>query len=392
MEVQKDLQTYLEQGRTALAEGHGREAAFAFAHGIQLEPENLAAHLGLAEANLAIPGNETIVRRACQQIFDLQPESGTESKIAEVLLDVLDKRYENGLKNIVNVVQDDPGNLYAHALHSYLLRATGQDYDAQQVLRRVRRQSSGKSFENCFPPLDPPPPQVTPTTAATKEQILNGNTARQATRERAATPLWTPPNTRNQLIRTRHYFSQHPGIITNVLIGINVLIFLLTSLNATPELSYAQLGQFLPLIFAGQVWRLLTGMFLYGSIFSVIIAMVTLFFIGRIVEIYYGPFRYLAIYLLSGIAGGLIPALFGLPQGLGSSGVMFGIIGALGVFYIVNRQAIGGFGNNAIITWAFILILNLAFVANQGVGLLLAVVLTIVISMAISYLLISRSR
>jgi len=155
VEAQKDLQTYLEQGRTALAEGHGREAAFAFAHGIQLEPENLAAHLGLAEANLAIPGNEAIVRRACQQIFDLQPESGTESKIAEVLLDVLDKRYDNGLNNIVAVVQADPGNLYAHALHSYLLRATGQDYDAQQVMRRVRRQSSGKSFENCFPPLIP---------------------------------------------------------------------------------------------------------------------------------------------------------------------------------------------------------------------------------------------
>ncbi len=40
---------------------------------------------------------------------------------------------------------------------------------------------------------------------------------------------------------------------------------------------------------------------------------------------------------------------------------MVGVFGALGVFYLVNRQALGRYGAGAIINWLFWLGLNLVF-------------------------------
>ncbi|HLQ29865.1 MAG TPA: protease, partial [Ktedonobacteraceae bacterium] len=78
MEAQTDIQTYFEQGKQALAYGQGREAAIAYAHAAQLEPNNPMAHLGLAEANLAL-GSYGVVYMACRKVQELQPEGGFES-------------------------------------------------------------------------------------------------------------------------------------------------------------------------------------------------------------------------------------------------------------------------------------------------------------------------
>jgi membrane associated rhomboid family serine protease len=98
--------------------------------------------------------------------------------------------------------------------------------------------------------------------------------------------------------------------------------------------------------------------------------MLALFFIGRIVEALYGPVRYLTIYFLSGIAGGLLYLLTS-PAGLplvGASGAIFGVFGALGVFYLINRRALGAYGRGAIANWAFWLGLNLIFGFTVGSG------------------------
>ncbi len=129
MEAQTDIQTYLEQGRQALSKGQGREAAIAYAHGAQMEPENPMVHLGLAEANLAL-GNYGVVQMACRRVQELQPAGGLESMIAQTLLDLLDRRYERALQGVDAVVREDPSIAYAHALRAHLLRVLGQDYDA----------------------------------------------------------------------------------------------------------------------------------------------------------------------------------------------------------------------------------------------------------------------
>lgn len=43
------------------------------------------------------------------------------------------------------------------------------------------------------------------------------------------------------------------------------------------------------------------------------------------------------------------------------SGAIFGVFGALGVFYVADRRALGSYGAGAIANWLFWLALNLVF-------------------------------
>ena len=117
MEAQTDIQTYLERGKQALAEGQGREAAIAYAHAAQIEPDNPKVHLGLAQANLAL-GSYGVVYMACRKVQELQPQGGVESTMAQALLNLLDRRYDRALQEVDSVISQDPGNGYAHALRS----------------------------------------------------------------------------------------------------------------------------------------------------------------------------------------------------------------------------------------------------------------------------------
>jgi membrane associated rhomboid family serine protease len=360
VEAQTDIQTYLERGKAALAQGQGREAAIAYAHGAQMEPTNPMVHLGLAEANLAL-GNYGVVQVACRRIQELQPQGGIESKTAQALLDLLDHRYERALQNVDSIISEDPGIAYVHAMRSYLLRATGQDYDANLARARAARLSYGGHFDNCFPPLEttyasgysaraiPPAPQPTPDSGGA-----------QAEREREQVPTWSRPNRmQRQVIRTRFMLSRYPGLVTNTLIVINVIVFVLSLLYPAIVIFGVQDNG---LVMHGQYWRIFTAMFLHANILHIGLNMLSLFFIGRPVELFYGKLRYLVIYLLSGIIGG-IAILFLSPgaQALGASGAIFGVFGALGVFYVVNWRSLGMYGRGAIGNWLFWLGLNLVF-------------------------------
>jgi len=57
----------------------------------------------------------------------------------------------------------------------------------------------------------------------------------------------------------------------------------------------------------------------------------------------FGWYKFLAIYLGAGVIGNIISLLLGTaPQTLGSSGATYGLMGALGAFYFVNRNRLGG--------------------------------------------------
>ena len=402
MEAQTETQTYLEQGRRLLAQGQSRDAAIAYAHAAQLEPDNPVARLGLAEANLAL-GNYDIVRTASRHVQQLEPTDGIESMTAQALIDVLDKRYDAALQQVDNVNAQNPGIAYVHALRSYLLRLKKQDYDANLARARAARLSFGGRFENVFPAAEPVPsayagrPTYPPTpennnsapytTGYTgpvrpteqREQINrvddNPYASRDATpqqqiqqprQEREQVPPWTPPNRmRRQMIRTRFALSQYPNLITYTLIAINVIVWVISLLD--PNIVAAGI-QDNGAILNGEFWRIFTAMFLHDGIFHIGFNMLSLYFIGRGVEIFYGKWRYLVIYFVSGILGGLAYFayyVFGLhqlgPDALGASGAIFGIFGAFGVFFIVNRRALGVYGRGAISNWIFWLGLNLVY-------------------------------
>jgi membrane associated rhomboid family serine protease len=381
LEAQTDVQTYIERGKRALAQGQGREAAIAYAHAAQIEPDNPFIHLGLAEANVAL-GAYGVVFMACKKVQELQPE-GVAATMAQALLNLLDRNYDRALQNLEAVIAEDPANGYAHAMRAYLLRVTGHDYDAGLARSRAARLSFGGTFENVFPPVEP-----------VRAPGYNGNgatmlgvdapppgTGRGAPRvEGDQVPNWNRSNMQRQVIRTRFWMSQNPRFVTNILIAINVLVFVILVLvfktidftTGQGPLDLLNAGaQYGPLVAQGQVWRIFTAMFLHFSILHIGLNMLSLFFIGPAIEVFYGKWRYLAIYLLSGIAGG-IATYFLSPDALaaGASGAIFGVFGALGVFYFVNRRALGRNGTGAITNWVFWLGLNLVFgFTNTGIGI-----------------------
>jgi membrane associated rhomboid family serine protease len=401
LEAQTDIQTYLERGKQALAEGQGREAAIAYAHAAQLEPDNPLVHLGLAEANLAL-GSYGVVYMACRKVQEVQPAGGVESTLAQAILNLLDRRYDRALQDVDAAISQDPGTAYVHALRAYLLRATGQDYDAGLARARAARLSHGQHFDNCFPPLEPASTpgygQVpTPESSALSSSEGNGNAQRETI------PAWSRPNNmQRQVIRTRFAISQNPRFVTNILIGINVAIFLVLAflsksiVQIDQTVLYQAGAQVNPLILknpAGEFWRIFTAMFLHFSIIHIGLNMLSLFFIGAVVEVFYGKWRYLVIYLGSGIVGGIV-TLFVSPDAFaaGASGAIFGVFGALGVFYFVNRRNMGAFGRGAITNWLFWLGLNLFFgfsSANIGIWDHIA---GLIAGMLIALLLFPRSR
>lgn len=64
-------------------------------------------------------------------------------------------------------------------------------------------------------------------------------------------------------------------------------------------------------LFKGQLWRLVTFQFLHGGTSHIFWNMFILWMFGRIVEMQVGTKRFLWLYLLAGVAGGLGNSLFG---------------------------------------------------------------------------------
>jgi len=384
LEAQTDVQTYLERGKQALAQGQGREAAIAYAHAAQIEPNNPMVHLGLAEANLAL-GSYGIVYMACRKVQELQPQGGVESTMAQALLDLLDRRHDRALQDLEMVISEDPGNAYAHAMRAYLLGINGQSYDAGLERARAARLSFGGHFENCFPPVEPKfasgygaAPAQPSGADQPNEQIAGASGSGGPRLEQEPVPTWSRPNNmQRQVIRTRFWMSQNPRFVTNILIAINVAIYLVLAflskniVEISPNVLVTAGAQYNALVAQGEFWRIFTAMFLHFSILHIGLNMLSLFLIGGVVEVFFGKWRYLLIYLGSGIVGGIFTYFVMPPETLaaGASGAIFGVFGALGVFYIVTRQALCRYGAWAITHCLFWLGLNLVFgFSNPGIG------------------------
>lgn len=129
--------------------------------------------------------------------------------------------------------------------------------------------------------------------------------------------------------------------INTWIISINVILFVLLSILFRNQLFiengfvWGNIALSLGNIQALKLWTFLTSMFMHGGFFHLFVNMISLFFIGSLIEKMLGPKRYLSFYLISGlIAGGfyiLAEFLFSanpLPA-VGASGALFGLVGLL---------------------------------------------------------------
>src|SRR3990167_10276793 len=75
-------------------------------------------------------------------------------------------------------------------------------------------------------------------------------------------------------------------------------------------------------------WILVTHIFLHGSPFHLFFNMWGLFMFGSLLEQKIGPNRFLALYILSGVASGFLASFF-YSRALGASGAIMALIGVL---------------------------------------------------------------
>jgi membrane associated rhomboid family serine protease len=126
--------------------------------------------------------------------------------------------------------------------------------------------------------------------------------------------------------------------LNTIFIIINVLAFILfTALISLKVISIDAIAIKPSNILAGKyLWTFLTSMFMHAGFFHLLVNMLSLIFIGSLVEKIIGKRRYFWFYMLSGIFAGvffvLMSLIFTADLGLyavGASGALFGLIGLL---------------------------------------------------------------
>jgi membrane associated rhomboid family serine protease len=116
----------------------------------------------------------------------------------------------------------------------------------------------------------------------------------------------------------------------------------------------------------GDWWRLITAAFLHYGPFHLLLNMLALWWFGSLLEQRIGSGRFLAIYLVSGLAGSAGALMLNpTTPTVGASGAIFGILGAGLVMETVHRDYV--FGGSAL----GVIVLNLVFtfsVSNISIG------------------------
>jgi membrane associated rhomboid family serine protease len=123
------------------------------------------------------------------------------------------------------------------------------------------------------------------------------------------------------------------GLVTMVIIGINVFVFLAVQgsdrlLERLLLTAYSSDGHG---VAQGGWYRLISATFLHQQTFHILLNMIVLWMFGRPLEAQLGRLRYVATYLICGLGGSCASYLFNPPgtASLGASGAVFGLIGVL---------------------------------------------------------------
>ncbi len=191
--------------------------------------------------------------------------------------------------------------------------------------------------------------------------------------------------------------SRTGNTVTLILIGLNVLVYALElagggSINGTGNWIYThgtliangvyENGQLFPIrpdqlasvpsqytlvgVNQGEWWRLGSSAFLHYGPFHLAMNMFSLYFAGSILEQVVGRWRFLLIYVVSGIAGAA-GALMWSPNAAtaGASGAIFGILGAL---FVLERRGTIATGGQVAALLVLNLVITFAYSSSISVG------------------------
>ena len=157
--------------------------------------------------------------------------------------------------------------------------------------------------------------------------------------------------------RLEKVFQHKESYITYFLIALNVLFYFVPLLFGDDSAVIASYSVHGPSIRNGEYYRLLTGIFLHGSIWHLGFNCYALYSVGSQIENYLGRMKYICIYLFSGIIGSLFSMSFsGTAASIGASGAIFGLMGALLYFGYYYRIYLGNVAKTQILP---LILLNL---------------------------------
>ncbi|WP_353815080.1 rhomboid family intramembrane serine protease [Agromyces zhanjiangensis] len=186
--------------------------------------------------------------------------------------------------------------------------------------------------------------------------------------QRASAPRTKPA----VLTRARSAAGRGAPVVTYSIIGITLAVYLLQlipGLAVTERLAYAGVYS-LPFNF--EPWRMITSMLVHstGLIFHVALNMYTLWIFGQLLENVLGRWRFLSLYLISGLGGSVAVLWLSDPRTgvVGASGAIFGLMGA----FLVIQRRLGGNATQLLILVGINLVIgfvpgfNIAWQAHLG--------------------------
>lgn len=151
-----------------------------------------------------------------------------------------------------------------------------------------------------------------------------------------------PIDTRYRSSASLFYQSFPPGvkwlIFANIAVYILQLLFVDSTLGGQPLLLSFNLMPF-DVLRRGELWQLLTYMFLHASIGHILFNMLTLWMFGSAVEQTWGTRRFVRFYFICGVGAGVCVVIANLLFGdvyqrtIGASGAIYGVLLAFGMLF-----------------------------------------------------------
>ncbi len=179
---------------------------------------------------------------------------------------------------------------------------------------------------------------------------------------------------------------------------INIVYFLFLDLTGSSKDAGYMLehgAMYVPYVLDGEVYRLLTSIFMHFGISHLVNNMLVLFILGGYLEPELGRIKYLLLYFGSGCGANLVSigygvmleTYLGIPMNTvsaGASGAIFGVSGGLLYVILVNKGRLENFDTRRIVTMILMSLYlgfqsvetdNLAHVAGVVIGFLLGIFL-----------------
>lgn len=139
--------------------------------------------------------------------------------------------------------------------------------------------------------------------------------------------------------KNEEVFKTKKPIITYALLFINAILFLAAHIDANIINKFVLISGH---NMGHEYYRIITSMFLHYSLIHFTFNMYALYIIGSQLESFLGKYKYLFVYMISGISGSLLSMAFLQDSAsLGASGAIFGLLGSLVYFGYHYRVYLG---------------------------------------------------